>query len=159
MDIPKGHWYRLFKMLLLYISITICIHLKPFSMSPFIFLFLFSFPWESQAHAYNNVFRCLSHHSSNSNISKIVYSKTNSSYSFFLNFSIQNPRLSSPSIPEPLIKITPLHVSHVLATIHCSKKHGMQIRVRSGGHDYEGLSYISDHVSFVIIAYDKSSIN
>ncbi|GMN55637.1 hypothetical protein TIFTF001_024764 [Ficus carica] len=27
--------------------------------------------------------------------------------------------------------------------VYCAKKHGEQIRTRSGGHDYEGLSYVS----------------
>ncbi|KAK4347393.1 hypothetical protein RND71_033732 [Anisodus tanguticus] len=40
--------------------------------------------------------------------------------------------------------------SQIQAAIHCSKKHGLQIRIRGGGHDYEGLSYISE-TPFVII--------
>jgi FAD/FMN-containing dehydrogenase len=32
----------------------------------------------------------------------------------------------------------------------CSQNHGLQIRIRSGGHDYEGLSYVSE-VPFVVI--------
>lgn len=60
-----------------------------------------------------------------------------------LNSSIQNDRFSSPSTPKPSVIITPFHVSHVQATVYCSKKHDVQIRTRSGGHDYEGLSYVS----------------
>ena len=67
-----------------------------------------------------------------------------------MNLSIQNPRFSSPFTPKPLVIITPFHNSHVQAAVICSKKHGMQIRVLSGGHDYEGLSYVSE-VPFVII--------
>ena len=47
-----------------------------------------------------------------------------------------------PTTPKPLVIITPLHASHIQSTIHCSKKHGLQIRIRSGGHDYEGISYV-----------------
>uniref|UniRef100_A0A2N9J935 FAD-binding PCMH-type domain-containing protein n=1 Tax=Fagus sylvatica TaxID=28930 RepID=A0A2N9J935_FAGSY len=32
----------------------------------------------------------------------------------------------------------------------CSKKNGLQIRIRSGGHDYAGISYVSD-VPFIIL--------
>ncbi|KAF5183630.1 Berberine bridge enzyme-like, partial [Thalictrum thalictroides] len=32
----------------------------------------------------------------------------------------------------------------------CSRKHGLHLIIRSGGHDYEGLSYVSD-VPFVIV--------
>jgi FAD/FMN-containing dehydrogenase len=43
-----------------------------------------------------------------------------------------------------------LHVSHIQAAINCSQTNGIQITVRSGGHDYEGLSYVSD-LPFVLI--------
>ncbi|MBA0806415.1 hypothetical protein Gohar_005869, partial [Gossypium harknessii] len=61
-------------------------------------------------------------------------------------------RLSTPSTPTPLVIITPLHASHIQATVHCCKKHGLQLRIRSGGHDFEGLSYTTTYeVPFVVI--------
>ncbi|KAE8664578.1 FAD-binding and BBE domain-containing protein [Hibiscus syriacus] len=39
--------------------------------------------------------------------------------------------------------ITALHPSHAQATVVCAKRHGFQVRIRSGGHDLEGLSYTS----------------
>ena len=45
--------------------------------------------------------------------------------------------------------MTPLLISHVQATLNCSLKHGLQVWVRSGGHDYECLSYVSP-VPFVL---------
>lgn len=62
-----------------------------------------------------------------------------------------NPRFSSPSTLKPFAIVRPFHVSHVQATVYCSKKHGMQIRTRSGGHDFEGLSYVSKISPFVVI--------
>ncbi|KAL9452921.1 hypothetical protein AB3S75_008667 [Citrus x aurantiifolia] len=97
-----------------------------------------------------SLIQCLSMHSDNSSISKVIYTQINSSYSSVLNFSIQNLRFSTPNTPKPHVIITPLDVSQVQAAIKCSKKHGLQIRVRSGGRDFEGLSYVS-HVPFVFI--------
>ncbi|KAF6143130.1 hypothetical protein GIB67_011089 [Kingdonia uniflora] len=99
-----------------------------------------------------NFLECLSHTSNNSiPITDVLYTPNDSSYSSILKSSIQNRRfLSSTSTPKPQYIITPLNESHIQAAVICSKKHGLQIRVRSGGHDYEGLSYTSD-TQFVII--------
>ncbi|KAJ4702899.1 cannabidiolic acid synthase-like [Melia azedarach] len=95
--------------------------------------------------------KCLSLYSENySSISKVIYTQNNSSYSSVLESLIQNFRFLTPNTPKPQVIVTPLHVSHVQATIKCSQKHGLEIRIRSGGHDFEGLSYVSP-VSFVIV--------
>ncbi|QCD83977.1 FAD-binding [Vigna unguiculata] len=91
---------------------------------------------------YNN------HHISNS-ISNAVYTQTNSSYFSVLDAPIHNLRLLNIS-SKPQVIVTPLDVSHIQATIMCSQRHGLQIRTRSGGHDYEGLSYIAE-VPFVVL--------
>ncbi|XVE58580.1 hypothetical protein DITRI_Ditri04bG0180900 [Diplodiscus trichospermus] len=94
---------------------------------------------------------CLSLQSNDSSsISRVIYTPNNSSYSSILESTIRNPRFSTPDTPKPLVIVTPSTASHFQATIFCSRKHGLQIRTRSGGHDYEGLSYVSE-VPFVII--------
>jgi hypothetical protein len=90
-----------------------------------------------------------SNHNSNS-ISKFVYTQTHSSYSSILRFSVQNLRFTSNTTAKPLVIVTPLEVPEIQATVICSQRHDMQIRVRSGGHDYEGMSYVSE-VPFVVI--------
>ncbi|XWS74767.1 hypothetical protein CRYUN_Cryun01aG0025800 [Craigia yunnanensis] len=122
-----------------------------FSMLPFLLVVLFSLSGATVAHSHEDFLHCLYLNSANSSsISKVIYTPNNSSYSSILNVSIQNTRFSTPATPKPSFIITPLKTSHIQATIKCSKKHGLQTRIRSGGHDFEGLSYISQ-VPFVIL--------
>ncbi|CAL2252398.1 unnamed protein product [Prunus armeniaca] len=79
-----------------------------------------------------------------------IYTKENSSFQSVLLGYIRNRRYSTPTTPKPLAIVAVKHESHVIATVICAKQHGLQIRIRSGGHDYEGLSYVS-HVPFVIL--------
>ncbi|TYI91854.1 hypothetical protein E1A91_D02G024500v1 [Gossypium mustelinum] len=120
---------------------------------PLLFVVDCSLSWVNvSAKSHDNFLDCLSsyHPDESSSIFKVTYTETNSSYSPVLESSIRNHRFSTPNTPKPLVIVTPLNISHVQATIRCSKKHGLQIRTRSGGHDYEGLSYVS-HVPFVVI--------
>ncbi|CAJ2677985.1 unnamed protein product [Trifolium pratense] len=99
----------------------------------------------------DNFLQCLYSYSHNStSISKFVYTKNNSSYSSIIQFSIQNLRFATNTIPKPLVIITPKEISHIQKAIICAQNHGLQIRIRSGGHDFEGLSYVSE-VPFVVI--------
>ncbi|KAL0409364.1 UNVERIFIED_CONTAM: Berberine bridge enzyme-like 8 [Sesamum radiatum] len=50
-----------------------------------------------------------------------------------------------------MVIITPEHESQIPPVIYCARENHMQIRTRSGGHDFEGLSYVSEVVPFVII--------
>ncbi|XP_048593949.1 berberine bridge enzyme-like 4 [Brassica napus] len=62
----------------------------------------------------------------------------------------KNTRFESPNYQTLLAIVTAKNLSHIQATVVCAKSNGVQIRIRSGGHDYEGLSYISS-VPFVIL--------
>ncbi|KAL5699182.1 cinnamyl-alcohol dehydrogenase [Ranunculus cassubicifolius] len=95
---------------------------------------------------------CLSnnYNSTSASITEILHPQNESSYSSVLEYSTQNLRFISPTTPKPKFIITPLHESHIQAAIICCKRHGLQVRVRSGGHDYEGLSYVSAK-QFIII--------
>ncbi|XP_058733889.1 berberine bridge enzyme-like 17 [Vicia villosa] len=94
-----------------------------------------------------NFLNCLSH---NSHASDVTYTPNNTSFSTILNMKIQNKRFKTATTPKPLAIITTKDASHVQATVICAKSNNIQIRIRSGGHDYEGYSYVS-YVPFVII--------
>ncbi|KAI7732146.1 hypothetical protein M8C21_014277, partial [Ambrosia artemisiifolia] len=57
---------------------------------------------------------------------------------------------NNPSTPKPSVIVTPTDETHIQAALLCAKKHGYEMRIRGGGHDYEGLSYTAD-VPFVMV--------
>lgn len=89
--------------------------------------------------------------SSSSNISAVIYTQNNSSYSSVLQNYIRNLRFNETYTPKPRLIITAKHVSHVQSAVFCAKKHHMQMKIRSGGHDYEGVSYWSEHPNFFVL--------
>ncbi|KAL4348012.1 hypothetical protein GQ457_17G025400 [Hibiscus cannabinus] len=100
---------------------------------------------------HDNFLRCLSLSSNHSSsIARVVFTPDNLSYSTILKSRIRNHRFCTTDTPKPFVIVTPLLTSDIQATIHCSRNHGLQLRIRSGGHDYEGLSFVS-HVRFVLV--------
>ncbi|XWS17967.1 hypothetical protein CRYUN_Cryun32bG0001800 [Craigia yunnanensis] len=101
--------------------------------------------------AFDNFLQCLPKHSHLSNpIADAIYTPNNSYFQSLYQLRANNLRILSSATSKPLAILTALHESHAQATVVCAKLHGLQIRIRSGGHDYEGLSYTSD-VPFVIL--------
>ncbi|XP_010941440.1 berberine bridge enzyme-like A [Elaeis guineensis] len=73
-------------------------------------------------------------------------------YSNLLNFSIQNLRFACPSVHKPSTLILPNTQHELQSSIVCCRSSSLTIRLRSGGHSYEGLSYTAgQHTPFAII--------
>ncbi|KAL3522901.1 hypothetical protein ACH5RR_015735 [Cinchona calisaya] len=126
-------------------------------MFPFLLLLFPSITLYSQPFAaasdpiYDNFANCLTKTGIPSDhIAKILYSPTNASFNSVLEAYVRNLRFNTSSTRKPSIIVTPLVVQHVQATISCTKGTGLQLKIRSGGHDYEGISYVSG-VPFIIL--------
>lgn len=127
--------------------------------SSFVFLLLLSFlVWDCSGDNLHNFLHCVSPHSSqlDDSNSTFIYTPSSPSYSSVLNFTIRNLRFSGPNIPKPIAIIKPSQPSQVQTALICCKKHGIHIRIRSGGHDFEGLSYVAN-LPFLLI--DLANLN
>ncbi|CAI9113438.1 OLC1v1014041C1 [Oldenlandia corymbosa var. corymbosa] len=117
----------------------------------FLILFLLrSVPWANCSPLHEEFIQCMSDNvTTHDPFSKILHLPNSQSYENLLENAQENLRLYNNSL-KPLFIITPYHDSEIRATILCSKQKGLQIRIKSGGHDYEGLSYRCQ-TPFVII--------
>ena len=95
--------------------------------SSLVFTLLFSFLLGMSASIDENFLQCLTIHSGNDSISKLIYTSFNSSYSAVLKFDIRNTRFSTSSTPKPQVILTLLLISLIQATLNCSLKHGLQV--------------------------------
>ncbi|CAN4081934.1 unnamed protein product [Withania somnifera] len=95
-------------------------------------------------------YQCITLHSDRSiPFSSAFFTPTTNATSFnsVLQSTAQNLRCLAPSQQKPLLIFTALIESHVQAAVICSKELKIQLRVRSGGHDYE--------VSFILLDLAK----
>uniref|UniRef100_A0ACD5YUD0 Uncharacterized protein n=1 Tax=Avena sativa TaxID=4498 RepID=A0ACD5YUD0_AVESA len=104
------------------------------------FLACFNLPSPSLASSSSDFLRCLS-----TNVpSELLLTPGSPSFKPLLVSSIRNAKFVAPATARPpLCILTPTKASHVQAAVRCGRRHGVRLRVRSGGHDNEGLSYLS----------------
>lgn len=75
-----------------------------------------------------------------------------STYLSLLDFSIQNLRFAGASTPKPAAIVMPESKGQLVAAVVCCRVGSWEIRARSGGHSYEGASYMAgDGRMFVLI--------
>ncbi|CAM0907247.1 unnamed protein product [Alopecurus aequalis] len=101
-------------------------------------LIVSSFFFSSYA-ASDDFLRCLSASIPN----QLLFTQSSPSFASVLASSIRNPKFLTPATVRPLCIVTATNASHVQAAVVCGRRHDVRLRVRSGGHDYEGLSYRS----------------
>ncbi|KAK1379019.1 berberine bridge enzyme-like 8 [Heracleum sosnowskyi] len=127
-------------------KIPVCSMLSIFCL---LFLSTFSSAAIHPSNSAQDFVKCLIR-SSSSSISQVIYTSQNSTYTSVLKFSINNLRFDTPSTPKPIVIVKPVHESQIQTVIYCCKKHDIQMRIRGGGHDYEGVSYVA-HVPFMLL--------
>ncbi|KAI3948458.1 hypothetical protein MKW98_019208 [Papaver atlanticum] len=105
----------------------------------------------------NNFLRCMSLQFSS--FSQIHTPKTSSYASLLYSNTTSYRRFYSTTKPKPLAILTPKNEADIKKAFICSKKNGFQVRVKSGGHDYEGLSSISNFPFIIVDLVNFRSIS
>uniref|UniRef100_A0A0D9WR36 FAD-binding PCMH-type domain-containing protein n=1 Tax=Leersia perrieri TaxID=77586 RepID=A0A0D9WR36_9ORYZ len=83
--------------------------------------------------------------------SQLLYTQSSPSFTSVLDAGIRNPKFLT-NTTKPVWIITPTNASHVQAAVVCGRQNNVRLRIRSGGHDYEGLSYRSERPeSFAVL--------
>ncbi|CAN1127712.1 Berberine bridge enzyme-like 26 [Linum perenne] len=95
---------------------------------------------------------CLS--STTSLPSNSIFTSDVASFYNVLQFSARNQRFDMSTTPKPLVIIQPSGITQIGPVVVCAKSNGLQLRVRSGGHDYEGLSYL---INLAAVAVDTTT--
>ncbi|KAL6645743.1 hypothetical protein ACP70R_017351 [Stipagrostis hirtigluma subsp. patula] len=75
--------------------------------------------------------------------SELIFTQSSLNFTDVLLSSIQELKFTTNTTVRPLCIVTAARACHVQAAVRCGRLHGVRLRVRSGGHDYEGLSYRS----------------
>ncbi|KAK7363245.1 hypothetical protein VNO77_05379 [Canavalia gladiata] len=138
---------------------------KPSLLASPIFLFLLlnisaSVAAPTAESVYSPFFKCLSNYTKFSDqVSNIVFAQNNVSFSAVLQAYIRNARFNTTSTPKPLLVVTPLQEPHVQGAVICAKSIGIQLKIRSGGHDFEGISYVSDQPFIILDMFQFRNIS
>ncbi|KAL6874387.1 hypothetical protein ACP4OV_013407 [Aristida adscensionis] len=90
--------------------------------------------------------------------SQLVFAQSSPSFAAVLASSVRNPKFLTPTTARPLCIVTPTNASHAQSAVLCGRRHGVRLRVRSGGHDLEGLSYRSERPGEAFAVVDLAGL-
>ncbi|CAJ1962444.1 unnamed protein product [Sphenostylis stenocarpa] len=108
---------------------------------------------------YDTFLRCLTQHTNSSTqLSNIVFTQTNPSFPTVLQNYIRNARFKNSQTRKPLLIVTPLQESHVQGAVICAKTANIILKIRSGGHDYEGVSYVSGEPFIILDMFNLRTV-
>ncbi|XP_073274945.1 berberine bridge enzyme-like 8 [Primulina huaijiensis] len=109
-----------------------------------LFVLLCLFSYSSNA-ATDPFLRCLSSRKIQTKVlEQIIKTPDTANYTSELKNYIRNSRFNTSRTYKPTIIMSPYEESQVQAAVTCAKNVGLLLKIRSGGHDYEGLSYTSN---------------
>ncbi|WOG81642.1 hypothetical protein DCAR_0100793 [Daucus carota subsp. sativus] len=109
---------------------------------------------------YATFLQCLSENLSPSeDVSRFVYSPQNASFMSVLRAYIKDLRFDTVETPKPIFIVTALKEAHVQSTVICAKKVGVEMKIRSGGHDYDGISYVSKETFIILDMFNLRNID
>ncbi|MBA0778910.1 hypothetical protein Gotri_003199, partial [Gossypium trilobum] len=114
----------------------------------------------SDSDDFDDFIRCLPQQSNSSlPITDAILTPNNSTFQSIYQLRANNLRTFLSATSRPVAIITALHPSHAQAAIICAKRHDFQLRIRSGGHDFEGLSYTSKFPFVILDMFNLNSID
>ncbi|CAN4083918.1 unnamed protein product [Withania somnifera] len=116
-------------------------------------LFVLLFLVKCYSYSQEDFVQCLSK-CSKTNVTQNIYDPNSTTYSSILEYAQKNPRWVNSS--HPIFIVSPRKELEIKPIIRCAKQLGLPIKIKSGGHDYEGLSFRSES-PFVML--DLSNLN
>ncbi|KAI3709676.1 hypothetical protein L2E82_39442 [Cichorium intybus] len=116
---------------------------KTMSSSRFVLFLLLSLAPFSFSHQKDQIQETFHECLSNIQTPNTFFTPNDTNFTQILKSRAINLKFRTPSTPKPDAIFTPLNETHIQTAVICAKKLGIHLRIRSGGHDYEGLSYTS----------------
>ncbi|CAN1837580.1 Tetrahydrocannabinolic acid synthase [Linum perenne] len=111
---------------------------------------------EGSTSSRDNFLKCINanvHHRS----VRTIFSHESSLFATLLDSRVQNMRYTNSTM-RPILILTPTDEAEIQAAVLCSRKQGLEIRIRSGGHDYEGTSYLSRNPYIIIDLFNLNAV-